>query len=79
MLQPDLYEKAMPRPQSLPPGAPGPVEPGFADLPPFLSVAGPHEAIESDPQARLEASAQLPGALASERLPPGRVTRPGEH
>lgn len=69
----------MTRPQSPLQDASGTVEPGFADLPAFLAVPRPHEAIESDPQARLEASPARRGAYDGERLPPGRQSRPGEH
>lgn len=57
----------------------GAVEPGFADLPAFLAVHRPHDAIESAPQARVEASPGDRRAFGSERLPAGRTTRPGEH
>lgn len=69
----------MTRPQSPLQDASGTVEPGFADLPAFLAVNRPHDAIESDPQARLEAAPADTRAYDSERLPPGRGSRPGEH
>lgn len=69
----------MTRPQSPLQDPVGAVEPGFADLPAFLAANRPHDAIESDPQARVEASPGDRRAYESERLPPGRATRPGEH
>ncbi|GHA72774.1 hypothetical protein [Cognatilysobacter bugurensis] len=69
----------MTRPQSPLQDPIGAVEPGFADLPAFLAARKPHDAIQSDPQARLEASPADARVYDSERLPTGRRTRPGEH
>jgi hypothetical protein len=69
----------MTRPQSPLQDGSGTVEPGFADLPVFLAAPRAHDSIESDPQARLEASPAEPGMYDGERLPPGRQSRPGEH
>lgn len=69
----------MTRPQSPLQDPTGAVEPGFADLPAFLSAKRPHDAIESDPRARLGPETANARTQRGERLPPGRSTRPGEH
>lgn len=62
------------------PEAGGAVEPGFADVPLFaINDNAGNEAIESGPRALLEGPTSHEDAAASEQLPPGRSTRPGEH
>lgn len=57
----------------------GPVEPGFADLPLPISAGAAADPVESGAFAMLRGASGRSEAAGSERLPPGRTTRPGEH
>jgi hypothetical protein len=56
-----------------------PVEPGFADLPMPVSVGATDDPVGSGVLAMLRGPSGQRQVDGSERLPPGRATRPGEH
>lgn len=69
----------MSHPPTIPERRSGPVEPGFADLPLPASAGAAADPVESGAFAMLRGPSGPRPMEASERLPPGRVTRPGEH